>query len=136
MRTTLFVDDKKVEEPDADTIARELESIDKATGFRSRGLSLVILQRGEEDSLTAGGHPVEGWRGLIREVKGISRAAKLPRALRQAQIIQIFQSYAQGGVSWERAFEWETVETPWNKRILIWLVVLLVILFLLRKLLL
>ncbi len=134
MRTTLIVDDKKTEEPDGAAIAREFESIDKRTGFRSRGLSLVILERGEDDSLTAGGHPVEGWGGLIHEHKGIDRGAKLSGSLTQEKIIQIFQSYARGDDLWEKEFEWENItENPNWFRILIWIAVLAVLLFLGRK---
>lgn len=135
MRTTFFVDDKKIEEPDSAAIAREFEAIDKKTGLRSRGLSLVILERGEDDSLTAGGHPVEGWGGLIHEHNGINRGAKLSGSLTQEKIIQIFQSYAKGDDLWEKEFEWEVMEKPWLGRMVVWLTVLLVVIFFVRKLL-
>jgi len=134
MRTTLFVDDKKIEDPDGAAIAREFESVDKKTGFGKGGLSLVILQRGEDDSLTAGGHPVEGWGGLIHEHNGISRGAKLSGSLTQEKIIQIFQAYAQGDELWEKEFEWEVVEGKFPvSRIVVGLAILLVLVFFLRS---
>ncbi len=133
MRTTLNVDGRKIEDPDGAAIAREFESIDKKTGFRCKGLSLVILFRGEENSLTVGGHPVEGWGGLIREEKGTSHGAKLSGSLTQEKIIQIFQSYARGDDLWEKEFEWDILEKPGNGRIVIWVAVLIVILFFAHK---
>lgn len=133
MALTLQVDDKKIEEPDSAAIAREFESIDKTAGFRCRGLSLVILSRGEGDSLTTAGHPVEGWGGVIREVKGVNRGAKISGSLTQEKIIQIFQAYAQGDELWEKEFEWKDLEKPWSWRIVIWIAVGVVLLFLGRK---
>lgn len=134
MALTLHVDDRKIEEPDSAAIAREFEAIDKKTGFRSRGLSLVILERGEDDSLTAGGHPVEGWGGLIHEHKGVDCSAKLSGSLTQEKIIQIFQSYARGDDLWEKEFEWENISAKTNRLwILIGIAILAVLLFLGRR---
>ncbi len=134
MAPTLHVDDKKIEEPDSAAIAREFESIDKRTGFRSRGLSLVILERGQNDSLTAGGHPVEGWGGLIHEHNGVDRSPRLSGSLTQEKIIQIFQSYARGDDLWEKGFEWENISAntnwPW---ILVGTAILALLLFLGRS---
>ena len=134
MALTLIVDDRKIEEPDNAAIAREFESIDKKTGFRSRGLSLVILQRGEDDSLTVGGHPVEGWGGLIHEHKGVDYSAKLSGSLAQEKIIQIFRSYARGDDLWEKEFEWQDIsaKTNWHW-ILIGTAILVVLLFFARR---
>ena len=134
MALTLHVDDRKIEEPDSAAIAREFEAIDKKTGFRSHGLSLVILERGEDDSLTVGGHPVDGWGGLIREHKRIDRGAKLTGSLSQEKIIQIFQSFARGDDLWEKEFEWEnlTGRTSWL-RILLWFAVLAGLVFIARR---
>ena len=134
MALTLHVDDRKIEEPDGAAIASEFESIGKKTGVRNRGLSLVILERGEDDSLTAGGHPVEGWGGLIREHQGVDRGAKLTGSLSQEKIIQIFQSFARGDDLWEREFEWEnlTGRTSWL-RILLWFAVLAGLVFIARR---
>jgi len=134
MALTLHVDDRKIEEPDSAAIAREFESIDNKTGFRSRGLSLVILTRGEDDSLTAGGHPVEGWGGLIHEHKGVDYSAKLSGSLTQEKIIQIFQSYARGDDLWEKEFEWENISAKTNRLwILLGIAILAVLLFLARR---
>jgi len=134
MRMTLFVDDKKTEDPDSAAIAREFESIDKKTALRSRGLSLVILQRGEDDSLTAGGHPVEGWGGLIHEHNGINRGARLSGSVTQEKIVQIFQAYTRGDDLWEQEFEWEIVAGKFPvSRIVISLAILLVLVLFLRS---
>ena len=127
---TLDVDGKQIQNPDDGVIAREFESIDKRTGFRSGGLSLVTLMRNEGNSITASGHPVEGWGGLLRETDGITYGADISTPLRQEKIIQIFQCYARGDDLWEKEFQWDVVVGKWNaKRIIFWLVVFLAVLF-------
>jgi hypothetical protein len=127
---TLDVDGKRTENPDDEAIAQGFESIDKRTGFRSGGLSLVILSRSEGNSLTTGGHPAEGWN-LLHEANGVTRDADISAPLRQEKIIQIFQSYARGDDMWEKEFQWDIIDQgKWPvKRIVIMVVVLLVIFF-------
>jgi hypothetical protein len=133
MALTLHVDDRKIEEPDRAAIAREFAAIGQTAGFRGGGLSLVILTRGEDDSLTTAGHPVEGWGGVIREAKGVNRGAKISGSLTQEKIIHIFQSFARGDDLWEKEFEWDHLEKPGSWRMVIWLAVLLAVVFLVRK---
>src|SRR5262249_40893242 len=104
---TLDIDGKKIEEPDAVAIADGFESIDKTTGFRSRGLSLVILSRNKGNTLSVSGHPMEGWAGLNLEENGIDRTANIASSINQDKVIQIFQSYAKGDTLWEKEFQWE-----------------------------
>jgi hypothetical protein len=130
---TLDIDGKKTENPDDTAIAQGFESIDKRTGFRSGGLSLIILSRNEVDTLTTSGHPVEGWGALLHENNSVTRGADISTPLRQEKAIQIFQSYARGDDSWEKEFQWEIVVGKWNfKRMVVWLVVLLAFLLFAR----
>lgn len=125
----LDVDGKQTEEPDDAAIAREFLAIDKRTGFRGGGLSLVILSKNKENSLTTSGHPVEGWMALLHEKDGITSSANPSRPLSQEEIIKIFQSYARGDLAWEKEFEWSVIEGKLPvKRIIVLIVVLLVVL--------
>jgi len=106
---TLDIDGKKFEEPDAAAISNGFESIDKTTGFRGDGLSLVILSRNKGNSLTVAGHPAQGWAGLILEENGISRTANISSSISQEKIIQTFQCYAKGDGAWEKEFRWDVI---------------------------
>jgi len=129
----LDVDGKKIEEPDNAAVAREFESIDKRTGFRG-ALSCVTLRGDKLNSLTAGGHPVEGWGALIHEEGGISYGANVPNPLKQEKMIQIFQSYLRGEDSWKKEFEWEIMAGKFPiKRIIVGLAIFLALLFLSRS---
>lgn len=127
----LDVDGKQIQEPDEAAIARELLAIDNRTG--SGGISLVILSKNKENSLTASGHPAEGWIALLHEKDRTTRSANPSKPLSQEEIIRIFQSYARGDLSWEKEFEWSVIEGKLPaKRIAILLVVLLAVVFLAR----
>lgn len=129
----LDVDGKQIQEPDEAAIAREFLAIDNRPGFRSGGISLVILAKDKKNSLTTSGHPVEGWMALLHEKDGITRSADPSKPLSQEEIIKIFQSYARADLSWEKEFDWSNIDgklTP--KRIAIWIIVLLVVVFLAR----
>jgi hypothetical protein len=132
MALTLDVNGKKTESPNGTDIACGFESIDKRTGF-SKALSLVILSRDGENSLITSGHPVEGWGALIYEADGISNGADISKPITQEKIIQIFQSYGRGDDLWKIELTWETLEKPGGWRILIWIAVGVVLLFLGRK---
>jgi hypothetical protein len=105
----LDIDGKKFEDPDDATIANAFESIDKATGFRSGGLSLVILSRDKGNSLSAAGHPAKGWAGLNIEENGIDRTVVDSSSISQEKMIQIFQCYAKGDGAWEKEFQWNVI---------------------------
>jgi hypothetical protein len=106
---TLDINGKIIEEPDDIGIANGFESIDKTTGLRSAGLSLVILSRSKGNSLSVGGHPAEGWAGLNIEENGVDRTADNYSSISQEKIIQIFQSYRRGDKLWEKEFQWEVI---------------------------
>lgn len=129
METTLFVNGERIEAPDDTAIATAFESLGNENGS-GKGLSLVILKRGENDVLTAAGHPDEGWCGLLRDRQGVTYGARIPRSnfLTQEKVVQIFQAFARGDESWEKQFQWDVLEGKFPaSRILLAFVVLLLI---------
>jgi hypothetical protein len=131
---TFDVDGRIFQQPDEATIAREFESIDKRTGFRGGGISLVTLSRSKGNSLTTSGHPIEGWCALLYETDGITRSANPPAPLSQEKTIHIFQSYARGDASWEKDFQWDVIAGKLTaRRIVVWLVILVIVLFFARN---
>jgi len=125
MSMTLDIDGNKIEEPDCETIDKKFDSIG------GNGISLVILSRGEGNSLTTSGLPTEGWFALLHEANGVTRGAEISTPLRQEKAIQIFQSYAGGDDLWEKEFQWDIIdEGKWPvKRIVVLVAIFLAILF-------
>ncbi len=129
----LDVDGKQIQEPGEGDIARAFTAIDRWTASRSSELSLVTLSKDGENSLTASGHPSEGWIALLHETDGITRGANPSKPLSQEEAARIFQAYARGDVSWENQFEWNIVEGKLPmKRIAILIVALIGTLILAR----
>ena len=126
---TLDVNGKRIEAPNAEIIAEELDSI------KGGGVSLVVLSRDENNSLTAAGTPAEGWSGLLHETDGITRAAEIASPLRQEKIIQIFRSYARGDELWDKEFHWDVMDQgKWPiKRIVVLVAILLAVIFIARS---
>ena len=130
MSVILDIDGKKTEQPDDAAIAREFESMDKS---KRGGLSLIILSRGEGESLAAMGHPAEGWAGISYEHDGITEGAEISDPLSQEKTIRIFQTYARGDDSWKHEFQWDLVAGKFpTSRVIIGVAVIFALLVLAR----
>jgi len=129
MPQVLDIDGKKFEQPDGETIVRELNSIGGG------GISLVILERDQNSSIYTSGLPSEGWMSLFNVIEGKIYCADISAPLSQEKIIQIFQSYARGEEEWKKEFKWELFDD--GKRSIKWFgmlaAVLLIIVFFICK---
>lgn len=113
MALILDVDGKRTERPNSEQIADGFRSIDpEQIGFHSgTGISLVTLTKGEGNSITATGHPAEGFALSFEEGETdvVYENTKL-QFLPMHEVIAIFKAYARGEDWGKDRFQWERAD--------------------------
>jgi hypothetical protein len=110
MATMLDVDGKEFKEPTESDIAIAFDAIEKRTGFFHGGISLVTLTIEAVGSLTAAGHPAEGF-SLSYNDGSPDHEYFSSETLPIDEVVKIFQMYARRD-DWGKArFKWEQLET-------------------------
>jgi hypothetical protein len=94
MATMLDVDGKEFKEPTESDIAIAFDAIEKRTGFFHGGISLVTLTIEAVGSLTAAGHPAEGF-SLSYNDGSPDLEYFSSETLPIDEVVKIFQMYAR-----------------------------------------
>ena len=110
MGLQLDVDGEIISEPSSEQIAEAFDAIPKIKGF-SKGISIVSLTKDPEHSLSASGHPVEGWFHLVIQDWPVEFVSFQKQPLPQQRVIGIFQAYARGEMRWRDEFHWDGEKT-------------------------
>lgn len=123
MPLVLDVDGKRTSEPSAADIAEAFNSLDKrASGWLSGpGLSLITLERGAANSLTATGTYAQGFLLSHQDGDSASEFNSDPaRPISAVEVISVFQAYARCDEDWRMWERYVTTEKTSNilKRLL------------------
>ncbi len=128
MALILDVDGEKTENPDSKQIADGFRSIDpEQAGFHAgTGISMVVLIKDEANSITATGHPSEGFSLSFEEgEQDVVYETKRLEFLPMDEVVAIFQAYARGEDWGKDRFQWERSDYRQSKvaKIIIFIVI-------------